>query len=127
LDEKDQLVAFAIVMPLYSEALKKANGKLFPFGIFHLNKTRKTSKDVLFYLIGIHPEYQNKGVTAMIIHEYHQTFKQKGVVNCYRSPELEDNLAIQQMWKHFNPSVYKRRCTYKLELNSSSVGELQQE
>ena len=116
LDKNDQLVAFAIVMPSYSEALKKVNGKLFPFGIFHLNHARKNCKDVLFYLIGIHPEFQNKGLTAMIIYEFHQTFDKKGIVNCFRSPELESNLAIQQMWKYFKPTVYKRRCTFKKEL-----------
>ena len=118
-DSNDQLIAFAIVMPSYSEALKKARGKLFPTGIFHLAKARKNSKDVLFYLIGIHPEYQNKGVTALIIYEFHQTFLKKGIINCYRSPELEDNLAIQQMWKYFKPVVYKRRCTYKKMLNTA--------
>ncbi len=116
LDEQDQLVAFAIVMPSYSEAMKKAKGKLFPFGIFHLNKARKKSKSVLFYLIGIHPEFQNKGITAMIMHEFGQTFHKKGITHCFRSPELADNLAIQQMWKYFNPEVYKKRCTYKLVL-----------
>ena len=120
LDENDQLVAFAIVMPSYSNALKKANGKLFPFGVFHLNKARKHSKDVLFYLIGIHPEYQNKGITAIIIYEFHQTFDQKGIINCLRSPELESNLAIQQMWKYFEPVVYKRRCTYRNDLKSTT-------
>lgn len=118
LDKSDNLIAFAIVMPSYSEALKKAKGKLFPWGIFYLNEARKKSKDVLFYLIGIHPEYQNKGVTAPILYEFHQTFNKKGVVNCYRSPELESNLAIQKMWRYFNPEVYKKRCTYKKMLIS---------
>ena len=115
LDKDDQLVAFAIVMPSFSQALRKSKGKLFPFGIFHLNHARKNSKDVIFYLIGIHPEYQNKGLTSMIIYEFHQTFHKKGIINCFRSPELETNLAIQQMWKYFKPTVYKRRCTYKME------------
>ena len=25
---------------------------------------------------------------------------------CYRTPELEENIAIKQMWKHFEPVVY---------------------
>ena len=112
-DSTDELIAFAIVMPSYSEALKKAKGKLFPFGFMHMLRARKLSKDVLFYLIGILPEYQKKGVTAIIIYEFHQTFLEKSVVNCFRSPELSNNLAIQQMWKHFNPQVYKRRFTFK--------------
>ena len=112
-DREDQLVAFAIVMPSFSRALQKANGKLFPFGIFHLLSAKKNSKDVIFYLIGILPEYQNKGVTAIIFNEYYHTFKEKGIVNCIRTPELEENTAIRQMWKHFNPITHKRRRTYR--------------
>lgn len=115
-DKNKKLIAFAIVMPSYSEALQKAKGKLFPFGIFHLLSAKKNSKDVIFYLIGIHPEYQNKGVTAVIFNEYYKTFKEKGIQMCYRTPELEENIAIKQMWKHFDPVIYKRRRTYRKSL-----------
>ncbi|MEO9511633.1 MAG: GTP cyclohydrolase [Flavobacteriaceae bacterium] len=115
-DGENDLVAFAIVMPSFSKALQKARGKLFPTGIFHLLKAKKESKDVIFYLIGVHPEYQNKGVTAIIFNEYHKTFSQKGIVNCIRTPELEENTAIRQMWKHFDPITHKRRRTYRKEL-----------
>jgi len=115
-DKEDKLIAFSIVMPSFSEALQKANGKLFPFGIYHLLKAKKQSKDVYFYLIGIHPEYQNKGVTAIVFNEYYKTFNSKGIEMCYRTPELEENIAIKQMWKHFEPIVYKRRRTYRKDL-----------
>lgn len=115
-DKEDKLVAFAIVMPSFSEALQKAKGKLFPFGLFHLLNAKKNSKDVIFYLIGIDPEYQNKGVTAIIFNEYYKTFTEKGIEMCYRTPELEENLAIKQMWKHFDPVIYKRRRTYRKDL-----------
>lgn len=115
-DKEDNLVAFAIVMPSFSEALQKANGTLFPFGLYHLLKARKYSKDVIFYLIGIQPAYQNKGVTAIIFNEYSKTFRKKKVEMCYRTPELADNTAIQQIWKHFNPVVYKKRRTYRKSL-----------
>jgi GNAT superfamily N-acetyltransferase len=103
-------------MPSFSKALKKANGKLFPFGFLHLLKAKKKSKDVSFYLIGVDPEYQNKGVTAVIFSEYYKTFKSKDIQTCYRTPELADNIAIQQIWKHFDPKIYKRRCTFKKDL-----------
>jgi GNAT superfamily N-acetyltransferase len=116
MDKDDNMIAFSIVMPSFSEALQKANGKLFPFGFYHLLKAKKESKDVLFYLIGIDPEYQSKGVTAMIFNEYYKTFKSKGIQNCIRTPELEDNLAIHNMWKHFNPETFRRRKTYSKKL-----------
>lgn len=115
-DKDDQIVAFSIVMPSFSEALRKANGKLFPFGFYHLLQARKSSKDVLFYLIGIDPEYQSKGVTAIIFNEYYNTFAEKGIKNCIRTPELADNHAIHNIWKHFNPEIFRRRCTFKKDL-----------
>ncbi|OQD42967.1 GTP cyclohydrolase [Croceivirga radicis] len=115
-DKDDELVAFAIVMPSFSKALQKANGKLFPFGFLHLLNARKNSKDVIFYLIGIRPDFQNKGITAIIFNEYYHTFKEKGVENCIRTPELEENTAIRQMWKHFDPITHKRRRTYRKNL-----------
>ncbi|MES2805232.1 MAG: GTP cyclohydrolase [Bacteroidota bacterium] len=111
-DKDHNIVAFSIVMPSFSEALQKSKGKLFPFGFLHLLKAKNQSKDMIFYLIGVHPDYQNKAVTAIIFNEYYHTFKEKGVVNCFRTPELADNLAIHNLWKHFNPVVHKRRCTF---------------
>ena len=112
-DKDDNLVAFSITMPSFSTALQKANGKLFPFGFYHLLKARKKSKTIILYLIGVHPKYQNKGVTSIIFEEFYKTFKEKGVLNVIRTPELADNHAVHALWKHFNPKIYKKRSTYK--------------
>lgn len=115
-DKDSKLIGFAIVMPAFAKALQKANGKLFPFGFGHILHARKHSKEAMFYLIGIHPDYQNKGVHAIIFNEYYNTFTEKGIETCYRTPELDDNVAIQQIWKHFDPEVYIRRKTFKKNL-----------
>ena len=115
-DANGNLVAFAIVMPSFSKALQKANGKLFPFGFLQLLNARKNSKDVVFYLIGVHPDYQNKGVTAILFKEYHTTFTERGIENCIRTPELADNIAIQLLWKNFNPVIHCRRKTFRKDL-----------
>ena len=115
-DKDHNLVAFSIVMPSFSEALKKANGKLFPFGFIHLLKARKSNKEVVFYLIGIDPEYQNKGVTAIVFEEYYKVFRKNNIETCIRTPELEENHAIHNMWKNFDPIVHKRRRTYRKDL-----------
>ncbi|WP_299012348.1 GTP cyclohydrolase [uncultured Polaribacter sp.] len=112
-DKNNKLVAFAIVMPSFSEALQKAKGKLFPFGLFHLLSARKNAKDVTFYLIGVDPAHQNKGVTAIIFDQYTKTFTPLGIENCIRTPELEDNEAIKKLWENFKPETHKRRRTYR--------------
>ncbi|MBU3822329.1 GNAT family N-acetyltransferase [Flavobacteriaceae bacterium XHP0103] len=116
LDKDDKLIGFGIVTPSYAEALQKMNGKLFPFGIWHLLQAKKHAKTVTFYLIGVLPEYQNKGITAVIFNEFYKTFKEKGIETCIRGPELDDNVAIHQIWKHFNPVTHKRRCTFKKDI-----------
>jgi hypothetical protein len=87
-------------MPSFSKALQNKR-KAIPFWFIHLLKAKKQSKDVVFYLIGVHPDYQNKAVTAVIFSEYYHTFK-AGVENCFRTPELADNTAIHNLWKQYN-------------------------
>lgn len=112
-DKDNKLIAFAIVMPGFAKALQKINGKLFPFGFRHILHAKKHSKSVIFYLIGVQPDYQNKGVHAVIFNEYYNTFRKLGIETCIRTPELEDNHAIRQIWKHFFPVIYARRATMK--------------
>lgn len=116
LDENDRMIAFTIVMPNFAHALQKANGKLFPFGWWHLLKARKQSKEVVFYLIGILPEYQNKGITAVIFDEFYHVFKAKNITTCIRTPELEENHAMHNLWKNFNSRINKRRCTFSKDI-----------
>ncbi|MDD3457957.1 MAG: GTP cyclohydrolase [Weeksellaceae bacterium] len=115
-DKNGKLIAFSIVLPEFSEALRKSKGKLFPFGFYYFMHAKKHSKEVSFYLIGVEPEYQNKGVTAIIFSEYYKVFKEKGIESCIRTPELEENYAIHNLWKNFNSVVDRRRRTYKKDL-----------
>lgn len=116
IDADNKLVAFGIMMPSFSLALQKAKGKLFPFGVFHLLKARKKPKVVTSYLIGVDPQYQNKGVTGIIFSEFAKAFNALGVETIVRTPELEENTAIHQLWKNFDPVTHKRRRTYRLNI-----------
>ena len=115
-NENDELVAFGIVMPSYAEALQKIRGRLFPFGFKHLLQAKKHSKKVIFYLIGVHPKYQNKGVHAIIFNEFYTSFSKKGIVEYIRTPELVENTAINKIWKNFSPVTHKKRCTFRKDI-----------
>ncbi|KUY30900.1 GNAT family N-acetyltransferase [Elizabethkingia ursingii] len=114
-DANDKLISFAITMPSYSKALQKANGKLFPFGWWHFLQAGKKNDRANFYLIGIHPEYQRRGVTAIIFKEIYEIFKKKGVKFLETNPELEENKNIQLLWQDYSPVNHKRRRTYSKE------------
>ncbi len=115
-DAQNQLIAFAVTMPSYSDALRKANGKLFPLGWWHLLNAAKNNDRANFYLIGIHPEYQKRGVTSIIFKEMFEVFKKKGIRYLETNPELEDNKAIQLLWQDYHPVNHKRRRTYSKTL-----------
>lgn len=115
-DDADQLVAFAITMPSYSKALQKSGGKLLPFGWWHFLKAGKKNDRANFYLIGIHPDYQRRGVTSIIFKEIWKLFRKKGVKYLETNPELEENKSVQLLWQDYNPVNHKRRRTYSLEI-----------
>ncbi len=117
-DEHNELVSFAITMPSYSEALQKAKGKIFPFGWYYLWKAGKKNLRANFYLIGVRPDYQKRGVTSIIFKEIYDTFKKRGVKYLETNPELEENKNIQVLWQDYNPVNHKRRRTYSLELKN---------
>jgi len=111
-DKDGKMISFSITMPSFSKALQKANGHLFPFGIFYLLQAKKHSKDVISYLIGVHPDYQNKGINALIFRDFYYTYDKLDIINFIRTPELADNIAIHQIWKKFGQETYKKRCTF---------------
>jgi len=112
-DEDGNLIAFAITMPSFSRALRKAGGKILPFGWYHLLKARYFPRKAAFYLIGIKPEYQNKGVTSIIFKEMNEVFNQHGITTVESNPELADNEAIRSLWKNYENRLHKRRRTYR--------------
>ena len=111
-DANGDLIAFAITMPSFSKALKKVNGKLFPFGIFHIMKARYFNNRASFYLIGVRPDFQNKGITAVIFNEMQKTFNKHGVTIVETNPELVENSAIQKLWRNYEHRQHKRRVTF---------------
>jgi len=112
-DQSGNLIAFAITMPSFSEALKKVNGSLYPFGFLHILRALRKNNRASFYLIGIDPTYQNKGVTAILFDAIQKMFNQQGITDVETNPELEENSAIQLMWKNYEHELHKRRRTYK--------------
>ena len=115
-DKNNDLIAFTIIMPSFTRALKKANGKMYPFGFLHFLKALNFNNRASFYLIGVHPKYQNKGVTAIIFNEMQKTFNKNGYNIVETNPELEENSSIQNLWKNYKHRLHKKRLTVTKKL-----------
>lgn len=112
INQKGELIAFSIILPCFSSALQKMKGKSHWFSYFHLVKAMYFNDRASFYLIGIRPDFQNKGITALIFNEMLHVFHKHNIQYVETNPELKDNLAIQQLWKHYQKRLHKKRVTY---------------
>lgn len=117
-NEQGELIAAGVAMPSLSEALQKCGGNLFPTGWWHLVKNMYIRKpDTLdLLLVGVRPDYQSKGVNAMIFTDLFQVYKDMGFKYAETSAELETNVKIQQMFGIFEPEQHKRRRIYTKEI-----------
>ena len=113
--EDGELVAAGISMASLSEALQKAKGRILPFGWFYLLKALfiKRPKVLDLLLVGVKPEYQSKGVNALLFYDLVPTFKKMGFVYGESNPELEENKKVQAQWSAFESVQHKRRRAFK--------------
>lgn len=116
--EDGTLIGVGISMPSMARALQKAKGKMFPFGWFHLLKALFISKPKVIdlLLVAIKPEFQGKGINALLFSDLIPVYQKKGVVYAESNPELVMNNKVQSQWSYFDCEQHKRRKTFKREI-----------
>ena len=118
-DAEDNVIAAGISMPSLSKALQKAKGRLLPFGWYHLLKViflKKYPKVLDLLLVAVKPEYQNKGVNALLFYDLIPVYQQIGFEYAESNPELELNDKVQAQWEYFKTEQHKRRRCFKKSL-----------
>lgn len=116
LDEEDRVIACGICMPSFSEAMRKAKGRLFPLGIFFLLKAMKKPQVLDMYLVAVKPEYQKRGIMSVLMSAINQEAIKLGIKEAETLAELEDNLNVQTLWKSYDARQHKRRRVYRKTL-----------
>ena len=114
-----EIIGVSVCMPSLSRTVQKAKAKLFPFGWLHfvnelLFKKRHQILDML--LIGVLPEYQEKGANAFFFADMIPYGIKHGFEWAETHPQLEDNLAGQMQWKNLDCCIHKRRAVFAKEL-----------
>lgn len=117
-DDKDEVAAFAIVLPSICDALIKHRGKLFPTGFIGVLKSIKNPKELEMGLIGIKKSYKNVGLNSVLISRVMKNIIEDGVEKIESNPMLEHNYNILQQWKFADSVIVKKRQTYKKEIGS---------
>lgn len=116
-DEAGKLVGVGISMPSMSRALQKSKGKMFPLGWYHLLKGLKGKNDrVDLLLVAVHPDYQNKGVNALLFQDLIPYYIKNGYRYAESNPEMETNSKVQSQWEYFTTRQHRRRRSFEKKL-----------
>ena len=109
LDTNDDVVGFEIAMPRLSRALQKSKGRLLPFGFIPLLRALSKPSEVVFDLVAVRPDFQSRGVNAILMSEFYQSLIDRGIRSVATCGELEDNHEINLLMNSFPHRKYKRR------------------
>ena len=117
-NERGEVVGVAVTMCSLSHAMRKAKGRLFPFGWYHLLKALrwKPEDNAEMLLVAVHPDYQGYGVNALFFDDLIPVYNRHGIRWAETGPQLEDNVRELNQWKPLNPTFTKRRRCYKKKI-----------
>lgn len=115
MDDEGEIAAFGICFPSISEALKKARGRLFPCGWYHLLKAfRPKHISVLDLMImGNAPKYQNTGVSVIVHKILSDNFRRLNIDYAITNPQIETNTAVNVWDRYEHEPFMRRRCYIK--------------
>jgi GNAT superfamily N-acetyltransferase len=116
---EQEVVGVAITMGSLSQAMRKAKGRLLPFGWWPLLKALKwhPEDNAEMLLVAVRPDYQGMGVNALFFDDLIPIFNRLGFKWAETGPQLEDNVRELTQWKPLKPEYVKRRRCYKKGIN----------
>ena len=118
--EPHKVVGVGLTLPSLTRALQKCRkGRLWPFGWWHLLRAIKWHKTniVDLYLVGVLPEYRNKGANALLFSDLIPRYVKCGFDWGETNVEMETNANVQSQWGELETELHKRRRCYKKPLS----------
>lgn len=117
---KEEVVGFLFAFPDISAAMKRAKGKLLPFGLIDMIIEMRRTKTVAVNGIGILPKYQGHGGNAILYSEMGKTllgFNQFTHVEMSQVAETTEQMRADL--KNLNGVEYKNHRVYRRNLDEN--------
>lgn len=115
-EREGELVAFIIGIPDMSEGIRKARGRLFPFGIFKIMRAAKKTKQLDLLLGGIEEQYRGRGLDVMMGYRVIAEAQAAGMEMIDSHHELENNTMMRAEMERMGGEIYKRYRIYQKKL-----------
>lgn len=112
-NNEDKPVSFLFCVPSLSKAVKRSNGRLFPFGFIRILRALKKNDTLEALMIGVDPAYQQKGVPLLLFKYLHENCLRRGIDRIIMNPQLEENYNVQSLFGDYKTIPFMRRRAYK--------------
>lgn len=115
-NDGNKLIGFGVSFPSFTETLQEiGNGRLLPFGWWKILKLLKHHKTdtVDLLLIGVLPEYRQKGANALIFADLIEWYRRYGFKWAEAMPQMETNKGVQSQWQYLESIQHRRHRCYK--------------
>ena len=110
-DQNNNVVAFLVAMPDISEGMRKAKGRLFPFGFLHILRSGRKTKQLNLLLGSVEEDLRIKGIVSLLAVKVVES-AQKARMEIFDSHLImEENTKMRAMYERFDAKVYK---TYRV-------------
>ncbi|HUF13340.1 MAG TPA: GNAT family N-acetyltransferase [Longimicrobiales bacterium] len=115
-----EAVGFELSLPDFNQAIRHANGRLLPFGIFKLLWHARHIDQARVITLGVKPAYRRLGLDAMMTLRAYRRAVELGYRRSEASWILEDNLPTRRILERLGWSVYKTYRVYDKPLHADS-------
>ena len=112
----DEMIGFNIAMPNLSEGFRKAGGRLFPFGVFHILGSARRSRQLDTLIGGIHKDHRGRGIDVLMAYSTIIEARKAGFIIADSHHELEENKKVRAEMERLGGEIYKRYRVYGKEL-----------
>ena len=115
---EDKPIGYIILYPDINPLLKNVRGKLnfWNIPIFLLRKRLTTTYSAKGISIGIHPDYQSKGIVALLIDFLCSERNVKRYSHIYLAGIATQNHQIRSIYEKLNLKIARVHCTYRKAL-----------
>lgn len=113
--QEGEVIGMGICITSLSRAIQRAKARLWPFGWYHMARAlffNRHPRVLDMLLVGVLPEYQDKGANALIFADIMPEAIKDGYEWAETHHQLEDNTPSQAQWKNLDHIIHKRRAAY---------------
>lgn len=110
-NKTNEPIGFNITLPDYNQAIKKMNGKMFPFGFLKFLYYKRKINRIRFFVLFVVPEYRKKGVTSVMYLKTYLNALKKGYTELEGSTIWEYNRDMMNDVESFGAKI---NITYRI-------------